>query len=315
MVKVLKEIVDYLIVVYGLRIDTLITVSITISVFLAGQSLSEFFKFLTKNRKRKLVRKIFSSNLNTYHKQIKNQSEIYAETASELSIKSSRAFVLRHNTLFQKQHFYAVGYQEVFDSYIRKINKYSFLLKVIKFFNINNAISKRKHNPNRMVNIFNKTWTIFETIEFFNKYSIELMEKRLVEFNILNSKRNEELDSLIMVIQNYEYNRSIGKIPQVDGDLLSEFAKIFNEWVAIEENERVRPDVTNHKFIIPAIELCRSNPDSKISLEIIRSLRIMRFQFKEMENLIQNTSIYFRYTSIRFGHYSKIIDLCNKALN
>lgn len=254
--------------IYGIKIDTIFTVSTSLFVFILGFLLNKFNEYLKERKRLNDVKSFFLTQVSDKLKFIKDQADSYKQVAKEIMDERHQDFVFKEFSDLNFVPIEKIPHIDIFNSVRR---------------------GKRKEAKERL----NSLRDIFDAIEFFKRsklMSSQNNEEFIQSFRRYQERWNENTDFILRQFDNFILNARINSTAPFEDPFLSELDNIVNSWRSRDSKDFA---VVKEFLLEPIKVLCKGNRrDSRISVLLPAVLNSLT-AFENIQHIAEIYSDFF----------------------
>jgi len=165
---------------------------------------------------------------------------------------------------------------------------------------------------------FHKIYSNIDNIRYFEEFVKPDIEKFITDFNHHHVKYKDSISNFNQMVDGLRFDLQ-QSLPLVAGrsaidDYAIETERIWQAWLALDENERVHYKTTYDMLIEPTLTLNRRPFGLQFTLEMNKHLMECKTQIIEMENILKRGYLTFKNHSFNYRTTRRILKKCINIL-
>jgi hypothetical protein len=282
---------------FNISHDVSVTLFVTLTIFILGYIIKGIALTISGYLKRTSTRKMFLTTLKSLQKSVSIQDEALGRTIKTINFEKNSQWVYQKVNFFQLLAFKEIGYKESFNCFFHGFENY------FAFWRCKDYRELRRK-------AFNRSWSMFENIEFWSKKAIEDFYKYEQRYNTFGEKRNIEMDKLRKMWESI-FSQSITSPTHLN--YVKELDKITSEYSKIPTIQRVSPYITNRRLILKIRILNRRYFKGGLTdgltfiVDINNQCVSVSHEYIDMEYLARNVKDQYEVYKASFYSYKRYI--------
>ncbi len=278
--------------------DASASLIITLLTFILGYFITGCFYIISRYFNRRANRKMFVSNLTSLEKNIKSQEKAFWGLLDSMNFEKNTIWNYSKVDFFQILAFQELGYKDSFNGFFHGIEN------IVPLF-IRKPIKRKA---------FNKTWSILNNIDFWEKKALSDFYPLLEKYNSFGEKRNKAMNDLRIMWEQL-FLADPQTIPQVHIDYLNELHKIIEAYAKTPTLERVAPYFTHRNLVLKIRILNKKYKTLGFTREFNDKCLEVSSHYLDMEMLVRNTKKQYKNYYYSFREFRRLIPKIKNILS